>query len=254
MQEKTNGLSVFHLKIIAYTTMLIDHIGAFVLDPYIAANLETMGYQRMRILDFAYEASRSIGRIAFPLFCFMLVEGLFHTKNRWRYLARLLIFAVLSDIPFDLAYTGEWHSYQHQSVMITLSIAFLVLIAMEEIRKLRLPQFAVNLLQFVPVAAGCVIAYFVKCDYGFKGILVISALYLLYPLLTIDRGAYALAGGALFMWEWVSKISRVFGSLSFITLLFYNGQKGKSAKWFFYFFYPVHLLILYFIRRALLGA
>ncbi len=245
------NLTVFHLKIIAYMTMLIDHVGAFVIRPYTDANLETMGYRMMRILDNSYEACRIIGRIAFPLFCFMLVEGLFHTKNKAHYLMRLFIFALISEVPFDLVHrdTTMW---EQQNVMFTLTIGLAVLICMEAIRKSALPQTVRDLLLFVPVVAGCVLAYYSKCDYSFKGVLAISALYLLYPLFHVERVAFALCGGILYFWEWISKLSRCTASLAFIPLLFYNGKKGRSAKWLFYLFYPAHLLILYFIGNALL--
>lgn len=250
-ETKTGGLTVFHLKIIAYITMLIDHIGAFVIRPYTDANLETMGYRMMRILDSSYEVCRSLGRIAFPLFCFMLVEGLFHTHNKWHYLARLAIFSLIAEIPFDLVHMDST-MWAQQSVMITLSIGLLVLILMDKIRHSAMPQALRELLLFVPIAAGCLAAYYAKCDYGFKGILVISALYLMYPLLSIDRPAYVISGGILYFWEWLNKPSRVFSSLALIPVLFYNGKKGRSVKWGFYLFYPLHLILLYGVIRYLL--
>ncbi len=263
VQAKPCGLSEFHLKIIAYTCMFIDHVGAFIIWPYTNANLETMGYQMMHRMDVLYNFCRIMGRIAFPLFCFMLVEGIFHTKNKWRYLARLVIFAGLSDIPFDLANelannpfepasAFRPFSYAQQSVMITLAIGLLMLILMEKIRHSGIPVVLRELLMYVPVAAAATLAYFVNCDYDFKGILMIAGLYLMYPLLRIDRTAYALGGGVLFFWEWMNRPSRVTSSLALIPLLFYNGKKGKSAKWFFYFFYPAHLLLLYGIAYWLL--
>ncbi len=263
-QKKPFGFSEFHLKIIAYTTMFIDHVGAFVIRPYEDANMETIGYKMMRVLDNSYEACRIIGRIAFPLFCFMLVEGIFHTKNKWLYLARLIIFAGLSDIPFDLVnaiaddpFSASARfspfSYTHQSVMITLSIGLIVLIILEEIRKTKLPVLLQDLLMLVPIACGALAAHFSNCDYGFKGVLAICGLYLLYPLLHTARGSYATCGGLMFFWEWVNRPSRVTASLSLLSLMFYNGEKGKSAKWFFYFFYPVHLLLLYGVIRWLIG-
>ena len=250
-ETKSGGLTVFHLKIIAYITMLIDHIGAFVIRPYTDANLETMGYRAMRILDTSYEVCRSLGRIAFPLFCFMLVEGFFHTRNKWHYLARLAIFSLIAEIPFDMVHLDST-MWAQQSVMVTLTIALLVLILLDKIRHSALPAAARDLLLFVPIAAGCILAYYVKCDYGFKGILVVSALYLMYPLMAIDRAAYVISGGVLYFWEWLSKPSRVFSSLALIPVYFYNGKKGRSVKWGFYLFYPLHLIILYGVIRYLL--
>ena len=250
-EEKTGGLTVFHLKLIAYITMLIDHIGAFVIRPYTDANLETMGYKMMRILDNSYEVCRSLGRIAFPLFCFMLVEGFLHTHNKWRYLMRLAVFALIAEYPFDLVHMDNT-MWAQQSVMVTLTIALLVLICIDLLQRSNIVRPLRDLLCFLPIAAGCVLAYYVKCDYGFKGILVISALYLMYPLFSIERVSYVISGGILFFWEWMSKVSRVFSSLAFIPLLFYNGKKGRSVKWGFYLFYPLHLLLLYGVIRYLL--
>ena len=219
------------IKLVAILTMMVDHMGV-VFFP---------GQLWLRV----------VGRIAFPLFCFMLVEGFFHTKNKWRYLYRLVIFALISEFPFDLVNRGS-SIWEQQSVMVTLSISLLVLILMDKIRNSSIPATLRGMLQFVPVAAGAVLAYFAKTDYSFKGVLVIAALYLIYPLFQIERVAYILTGGILFFWEWMNKVSRVFASLAFIPLFFYNGQKGRSAKWLFYLFYPVHLLLIYGIIRLLL--
>ena len=100
------GMTVFQMKIIACITMFLDHLGAVVLRPYTDYNLETMGYKMMRILDTSYEICRSIGRMAFPIFCFMLVEGFFHTSNRVKHLIRLAVFAVIACLTMRLTACG----------------------------------------------------------------------------------------------------------------------------------------------------
>ncbi|MBR6451189.1 MAG: conjugal transfer protein TraX [Lachnospiraceae bacterium] len=246
------GMTVFQMKIIACITMFLDHLGAVVLRPYTDYNLETMGYKMMRILDTSYEICRSIGRMAFPIFCFMLVEGFFHTSNRVKHLIRLAVFAVIADPVFDYAFDGVWFCWEDQSVMVTMTIGFVMLMGMDAIHRKLAPSLVHDFLLTLTVAAACGLAYFAKCDYSYKGILAIAAIWLIYPLLNVNRFAFSLSTGAFFAWEWFGKVSRVPASLSPLLFLFYNGQRGRSAKYFFYVFYPAHLLFLAWLLRVLL--
>lgn len=250
---KAKGINTFHLKLIAYISMFIDHVGACILKPYTDAHLETMGYKLMRQLDVAYDICRTIGRLAFPIFVFLLVQGFFLTRSRLRYLIRLLIFVLVSEIPFDLAISGRVWAWNSQSVMITLSIGFLVLTAFDFIRKFQISPTLQCILMLVPAVLGCLAAHFSKCDYSFKGVLMIVGIYLIYPMFTLDRKSFVLCGGTLFFWEWINNWHRITGSLAFIPLLFYNGEKGRDTKWFLYLFYPLHLLLIYFIFTRVNG-
>lgn len=99
------GLSGSTLKLIAIITMLIDHIGAAVIARLLIAG------QGSEMLYKIYYAMRAVGRVAFPIFCFLLVEGFFYTGSRKKYALRLFGFALLSEIPFDLAFSGKyWNS------------------------------------------------------------------------------------------------------------------------------------------------
>lgn len=121
---------------------------------------------------------RKIGRIAFPIFCFLLVEGFIHTSNRKKYALRLALFALLSEIPFDLCFRGKFLEFSYQNVMITLLVGFLAITAMDEARK-RVPALAL-----VAAAAGLLLGYLLKTDYSYRGVILIILLYLFqsYPL------------------------------------------------------------------------
>ena len=115
MTGKRAGLSAMTLKYIAMATMLVDHMG-YVLFPWILW-------------------LRCVGRIAFPIFAFQIAEGCIRTHDRRRYALRLLLFAVLSEIPFDLMYGGTWFYPFHQNVIWTLLIGLSGIHLMEKTRK-----------------------------------------------------------------------------------------------------------------------
>ena len=103
-QEKAVGLSGSTLKLIAIVTMFIDHLGVVAFETQISNYM--VPYYIMRL----------IGRLAFPIFCFLLVEGFFHTRDVKKYALRLLVFAFISEIPFDLAFNRQLFYWRHQNV------------------------------------------------------------------------------------------------------------------------------------------
>lgn len=247
MQKK--GLSQEGLKLIACITMLLDHIGAVVVMAWFE---NSSGANKGLLLDL-YEMLRVIGRLAFPIYCFLLVEGSVHTCNPKRYGLRLLIAAVLSEIPYDLAIYGGI-SWQNQSVMVTLLLGFLMLRVMNQLGK-----FPWKLLAIMPFA---VVAELLHTDYGADGIIVIalfaltrgstwkeilqffglwcifSPFYLLTPI------SWLASGFSLTVQE--------LAALAIVPIIFYDGCKATKSKfiqWAFYVFYPVHLLALYLIGR-----
>lgn len=240
------------LKIIAIATMLIDHIGA--------ALVETMLYRGgAGISGNWFEIDtvlRAIGRTAFPIFAFLLAEGFFHTRSRGRYFGRLALFTLLSEIPFDLAFHGELFYRDSQNVFWTLSIGFLVIWGMsgidarigdgEGLRTLR--GITACILQIPIVLAGCLAAGTLRTDYEMSGVLLIVLFYF-GRYAGILRVLVCIGGYLLFLWEpWC------FGG--FLLILFYNGarkKRGRGFQYFFYLFYPVHLLILGLIRVVFLG-
>ena len=206
------------LKLIACLSMFIDHLGAVCFSGM-------MGF-------------RIIGRLAFPIYCFLLVEGAVHTRNMKKYILRMGIFALISEVPFDLAFYHRLVYTGHQNVFFTLGLGLLAIWFLEHpIEQLDIPDVLYKLLAII--AAG-LIAEFFNTDYGFTGIAVICIFYYLrgQPQLKYPIAAILLAamGGV--------EVSAV---LALIPILLYNGQRGRQTKvmqYGFYIFYPTHLLLI----------
>ena len=129
LQKKKIGISGSTLKMIAVITMLIDHVAAGVLGRYLTmyALDSTPGAIDYNTLWIIYEVMRGIGRVAFPIYCFLLVEGFTHTKSVGKYSLRLLLFAFVSEVPFDLLFNGKVVDLSYQNVFFTLWIGLLVM-------------------------------------------------------------------------------------------------------------------------------
>ncbi len=226
------GLSGSALKIIAIVTMLIDHIGAAVLARILIAG---QGGERTYQI---YLLLRVIGRIAFPIFCFLLVQGFEHTSNRKKYALRLFAFALISEVPFDLAFSSTILEFEHQNVFFTLFIGLLTMMGFHEIeKKTEWSPIARGIMMSVIMFAGMAVAYLLHTDYDAKGVMCIIALYVFRKV----PGAQILAGCIAFGWWEIEAL------VAFIPIAFYNGKRGWNMKYVFYLFYPIHLLILYFV-------
>lgn len=209
------------IKLIALLTMLIDHVGAASLFPAAAKGTEL------------YYACRLIGRMSFPLFCFLLVEGFVHSHDRFRYWRRLLLFAVLSEIPFDLAFYHQIVSFRMQNVFFTLFLGMTALWGMEWlIQKGRYKQV------FIPPLLCAVLAWFLRTDYSYFGIILIVVLYCFRELPGKRNIIVAFSCG---LWEPAAV-------LALIPIYLYNGKRGLSLKYVFYVFYPAHLLLFWYLR------
>ena len=223
-------MNAFVLKIIACITMLIDH--SFMLFvPYGTT---------------AYWIGREIGRIAFPVYCFLLVEGFFHTADRKKYLIRLFVFALLSEFPFDLALYGIPSSaemaMQSQNVMFTLFVGLALLCIYDDLMK----QYAVaqpaifNTLAVIAIVAASAITVWLKSDYSYLGIIFILIFYLF-------RGRKLWMALGLFAVILMFANRFELGALmALLPIFLYNGEQGgsKGLRYAFYAFYPVHLLVL----------
>ena len=206
-------------------TMLIDHIGACVFERGLLLVDEIRNdaalFEMLRNTD---RILRLIGRVSFPIFCFLLVEGFLHTHDRKKYALRLFLFALVSEIPFD------------QNVFFTLLIGLLAMMLCDYFRMQAQP-----VAQVLVLILAMVLAWALHTDYGYRGVLLIELLY----IFRYDRMKQIVAGAVAFSWETTAP-------LAFIPVWFYNGKRGKSGKWFFYWFYPVHLLILWGVKTFLL--
>lgn len=220
------------LKFLACAIMLLDHIGATLIP---------------------WGTLRIIGRLAFPIFCFLLAEGAHYTRNPRNYLLRLGIGAALSELPFDLALFGSW-SWQHQSVMVTLLLGAMALLAMKQMTR--------PLLKVLVLLLFACLADFMNTDYGGAGVLLIGLFGLTrewkYGWLVQLLGMYLICrwiipGGVVWFIDRYVFIE-IFAILALIPIWLYSGKKSTSSRavqWAFYLFYPVHLWILYLISILL---
>lgn len=241
MKTKWKFLDSDGLKIIAVVTMLIDHIGAALIEGVILQGSAGASYYWYEIDS----VLRGIGRTAFPIFAFLLVQGFLHTRNRGRYFGRLTLFALLSEIPFDLAFHGKLIYTGSQNVFWTLFIGLLVIWGMREIVDRIGGGVAAVLSSGLIVAIGCYAAEALGTDYDMYGVFLI-ALFYFGEFVGISRILTCFVGYLLFLWEPQCIVG-------FSLLLFYDGtrkKRGRGFQYFFYLFYPVHLLILGLLRVA----
>lgn len=240
------GISGSTLKMIAMIAMLIDHTGAVVLGRLLMvsgiAGLDTtdMAATMLWVKDNAalyavYMLLRYIGRIAFPIFCFLLVQGFAHTSNKKKYALRLGLFALISEIPFDLALSSVVLEFQYQNVFFTLFIGLVTMMVYEAVEKKEdWSDIFKVICGIVTVLAGMGVAKFLRTDYDAIGVFCIMMLYIFRQ----KKSTQIIVGCVSFLWE-------VTAPLAFIPIAFYNGKRGWKMKYFFYVFYPLHLLILY---------
>lgn len=207
------------LKWIAVLTMVIDHVGAILFPDQIW----------MRV----------IGRVAFPIYAYCLAEGFRYTSDYRRYLGRLALFAILSEIPFDLAFYGVPFSFAHQNVFFTLTLGLILLWVLERCREQLL-------LCAGAFAVLCFLAQALHMDYGAGGLLMVFAFYL------ARQGTSPWIGWGIFVFinlfgyaggvQWAA-------ILALLPIGLYSGKAGKKKQRFFYWIYPLHLLLLWIIEK-----
>lgn len=239
------------LKIIACITMLTDHIGATLIANGVWQHWSLTQAEQAKWLSY-YNLLRTIGRLAFPIFCFLLVEGFIYTRNWKKYALRLGIFALLSEVPFDLAIWGQPFYWGAQNVYFTLLIGILTLAGIRAAEK-RFYRIG-NMSPTAPVlilgiaAVGSVIASAAKTDYKFAGIILIVLFYV-----ARQRGitGYLITAAWLFFTEASLLLFQIGGAAGILPVMLYNGKRGQwNLKYLFYIFYPLHLLALYLINRS----
>jgi len=211
------GLTGLQLKMTAMFTMLIDHMGA--------------------ILFPQYRWMRIVGRLAFPIFAFLLTEGFLHTKDRNAYLRRLAVFAFISEPVFDFAFFGRFFYASHQNIFFTLAISLILLKKLEEEQ-----GPGQRILWFAIIA---MLAEIIGCDYGTGGVLTV----LIFYQYRNNKLWMSLFFALTHMMVWGSMSIQSYAALALIPILLYNGRQGCKVKYAFYVFYPAHLLVLTFVSQ-----
>lgn len=214
-------LSGAGLKVIACAAMLADHLCKALSVP-------------APVFLFL---SSVIGRIAFPIFCFLLAEGFFYTRSRGRYIRNLLILAVLSEVPFDLALHRSFFDPGHQNTCFTLLLGLILFTCLDLIERKNLSLNKSRAAQAAVLALFAAAAWLLRSDYGAYGICCLAAFYYFrtLPVQATFLGCFLLN---------LDGFGAPAAFLALIPVYLYNGKRGTQLKYGFYIFYPLHLLLL----------
>lgn len=233
------GLTTFKLKIIAMVTMICDH--------FAIAFLNGKPEQ--------YLILRAIGRISFPIFAFVLVQGFFNTSNRLKQIVNLGMFALISEIPYDMFY-GSYFDLERQNVMFTLFIGYVLMCALETIvsYNVKYPKVLVEkigienlniFMELIAMVIAFAFSYFLNPSYSYGGVALILLFYV-FQKNSLGR----VMANILFNVGFYTNPIQAVGTLSIIPIAFYNGKPGcRKLKYMFYVFYPLHLLVLALILK-----
>lgn len=216
-------MNIFLLKLIGMVTMFIDHFGAI-----------------FRSGEMIY---RAIGRLAFPIYAFLLVEGFTHTRDVRKYGTRLILLALISEIPFDHAFYGGLN-WQHQNIFFTLFIGLLTLYLLEKDKE----EESYN--KFFIIGGMGLISSLLLFDYGIIGIIYISSFYLSREM-EMDERIKRVVPIMFITNLLMTNPLQQFSLLSLVFIYFYNqelGPRSKFIQFLFYISYPLHLLVYSIIR------
>lgn len=215
------------LKIIAVISMFIDHLGLIFFDNLIWLRL--------------------IGRIAFPIFAFFIAEGMRYTKNRKKYVLTLLLFAVISQIPYMFLF-----GFFKLNILFTFLYAILF-IYIVEIKNIAVDKVLKIFILMILGLIVCLLSYLGVIDYGSLGVSLVLVFYFIKgPILRYMAGVLVLvlmvAEDLLLYGFSASNFAQLVAIISIVLLFFYNGEKGRvNLKYFFYVFYPAHLYIMWLV-------
>ena len=226
------------LKLIALISMIIDHIS---------------------IIFFPeFDVLRDIGRISFPIFAFFIVQGFLHTRSIGKYYFRIALIAVVSEIPYNLCFFGTLYHKDHQSVMLELLLGLTALIFLKLTRS--------NPIFILGIIISGILSLILYADYGLYGIVLMLSFYILKGFrgadtLSLIAITYLFYGTINFGFDFANQHYNILtlnqpqllAGFAVVPLVFYNGAKGKQEfKALFYIIYPIHLLIIYFIKYHLI--
>jgi hypothetical protein len=237
---KTPKVNQLQLKLLALALMTLDHIGG------------VMGRDNLGTL---YQPLRAVGRIAFPIYCFLLVEGFFHTRSLQKYLGRLLLAACLSEVPFCLGLYRRFPA-SRSNVMLTLVLGLMTVAVLDRGKTIfdsgegdsLLRQ---SLFQMAVVSVGMGAAFLLRTDYRGGGVLLIVLFYLFRGQLWAQLATMAPVMLVFY------RPSELYALLALLPIALYSGEQGprlksRGAQWFFYLYYPLHLTVLVLLRSAVL--
>lgn len=244
VKKPFGGLNGNVLKILAVVFMILDHTRVAVVDGNMWMNY--------------------IGRLSFPIFAFLISEGFIHTSNFKKYLLRLTVFAVISEIPFNVFCSSKTFFPQYQNVLFTFVLSVLALVLIDFAKK------EPTLAKVAGAGLGTVIIVFLaevlKVDYGGAGVVIVVAFYLFrnFPFAFLVQFVTMFAVFILFypgrpvLFKIRDLIFCIpvqsFALFSFIPIWLYNGKKGSGGKFLqygTYGFYPVHIAVLCVVRYLL---
>ncbi|HJZ06298.1 MAG TPA: TraX family protein [Patescibacteria group bacterium] len=223
-------MNSFQIKIIALSAMVIDHVGMFFL-PDISL-------------------FRMVGRISFPLFAWLVGNGAHHTKNIKAYATRLLIFALISQIPYLAANRLVVDGFFRLNILFTLFLGTIAIYFL---------KVGINpVLKWGAPLVLAVVSHLIQADFGFTGVLMVVAFYVFYrhfrktslalsAIALVNLIASAKPGAGIISVD----ISQVIGLLALPIIWAYNQQQGPKAKHLFYVFYPTQYILLYAIKLLL---
>ena len=227
----------YQLKWIALITMTVDHLGVLL--------FETDSYMNLLF--------RLIGRLSFPIFAFLITEGYFNTKNIKRYVVRLSIFAIISEIPFDLFFFDKIIFMNKQNVFFTLLLGLFAIMIFEYIinKNNKLKPIAL-----VSVLCIAVIAYITRTDYNMFGVLMIFVFYyfrdnkeemkfyFMYIIFLMVLAYWSEDKFRLNPYDFI----QITAPFALYLIYKYNGERGRSLKYVFYLYYPCHIILLYIVK------
>lgn len=230
-KENLKKFQVFNgaqLKYLAFMSMLIDHVNNALITPI----LEGEGFLLHLSNIFSI-----LGRIAFPIFVFFIVEGFLKTSNRKKYLITLLIFGVISEVPFDMFTSRTYFEPYWNNMMFTLALCIITIWVIDSLKEKIDKKIFWYAVSIIIVVIFCFLAMKLNLDYDYHAIIIAYLFYIFYdkPILGAGLG-------------YLSIIKELYSFIGFAVTVTYNGERGRQYKWLNYFFYPVHILILGVLR------
>ena len=229
--EKLKKIQIFtgaQLKYIAFLSMLIDHVNNAIVTPL----LDGSGF-----LLYLSNIFSILGRIAFPIFVFFIVEGFFKTKNRRKYLLTLILFGVISEVPFDMFTSKTFFNPYWNNMMFTLALCLMTIWIIDFLKEKIKIKVLWYITSIIIVILFGLLAMGLSLDYDYHAIVAAYIFYIFY-----DKPLFGAGLGYL------SIIKELYSILGFAMTIGYNGKRGRQYKYLNYLFYPVHILILGILR------